>query len=210
MCMWHSDSFVDEVDARELAPNLLRPWVNSDVATDLMEYLWTASAKDQPECQDDPCADAQLIIRFLALARIVAEALNTADGSDEVTWEDLDLDPGCIPPMVIGFLASEEGLFLDSEMDLIDFLRDLGRNAETAVIASLSSEINESEFFMAIWGAHRGISSFPPSIEDMDEYDVDMNTVTSDTGRLFEYISDLWPHRIVRPTTNQTGGQVVG
>ena len=190
--MFESDSYVHEVDAARLAPELLSSWVSADIATALMEYLWTASTGGQYEWQEDPCAAAVDVIRFLALARIVAETLNTADGSGEVSWEDLNLNPLCIPPLVTGFLACERGLPLYPDMELVHLLRELGSDSEREVLNSLSTTINESEFFMAVWGAHLGITSFPPSIEDMDEFGLDMSTVSSDTGRTFEYISEMW------------------
>lgn len=190
--MFGSDSYVDEVNAAQLAPELLASWVPSETATALMEYLWTASTGGQYEWQEDPSAAAEDVIRFLALARIVAETLNTADGSGEVSWEDLNLNPLCISPLVTGFLACQRGLPLYPDTDLVHLLRELGSDSEREVLNSLSTAINESEFFMAVWGAHLGITSFPPSIEDLDEFGLDMSTVSGDTGRVFEYISDLW------------------
>lgn len=182
-----------EVDVEKLSPKLLREWLRHGGATGLMDYLWTTFLNGRPVAVDS-LESAEDALRFLAIAKLVAEALDIAAGSDALdAWDWVEVPDTLIHPFVLGYLLANQGGTADLDAGLGGNLAVLVESYDSEVAQALASTLTETDFFIAIWSAHLGVEQFPPSYGDMEEHEFHLDECTADQGRLVDHIGNSWP-----------------
>ncbi|MBP2411835.1 hypothetical protein JOF48_000634 [Arthrobacter stackebrandtii] len=191
--MWGSLEDGVEIDIEALAPKLLREWLGRDSAAGLMDYLWTSFLGDRAVAEEG-LENAEDALHFLAIAKLAAEALDIASGSDsDDAWAWVEVPETLIHPFAVGYLLATQGQAADLQNGLGGNLTALIETYESEVLRSLASKLSETDFFIAIWSAHLGIREFPPGGPDMAEHDFYLDTATADQGRLLDQVSNAWP-----------------
>lgn len=191
--MWGSLEAAVDIDVADLAPKLWREWLRRDAAAGLMQYLWTEFLGGR-DVAEDALESAEDALRFLAIAKLVAGALDTASGPDTAdAWDWVEVPDNLIHPFMVGYLLGSRGETANLEAGLDGNLTMLVESCESEVQHDLASKLTETDFFVALWSAHLGMTQFPPSNDDMTEHGFFMDEVTADQGRLLDHVSNSWP-----------------
>lgn len=171
----------------------MREWLGRDAAIGLLEYLWTTFLGGR-ELAEEALASSEDALRFLAIAKLVAEATDVASGSDTIdAWEWVEVQETFVHPFIVGYLLADQGKAADLDIGVSGNLTMLVESHEAEVTRDLAAKLSESDFFIAIWSAHLGVEHFPPGSDDMDEHGFYLDELTVDQGRLLDHVSNMWP-----------------
>lgn len=191
--MWGTLGEIIEIDAEELAPELLDEWLDPKPASRLMEYLWLTYL-DGREPLDDESGSVEDALRFLAIAKFVGGALAVACGQEPLDpWEWAEIPERLIHPFALGYQLANRGIEADFERGFNGNLNALIGDFEDEVVRELGRRMPFSDFFVCVLGARRGVEQFPVSDVNMEEHNIELAVMNPEQGILLDYITESWP-----------------